>query len=121
MTTHPPDFRALCAELVAAYNSYSYADGGDAADRMKDAIDAARAALNAPPLAPISVGEDTRYEFSVFDREDEEQAGGSAQTLAEALREGSHYMSVYSQDQEFGPYRLELRRVETIPLPEVQE
>jgi len=57
MTTQPPDFRALCAELVAAYDSYSYADGGDAADRMKDAIDAARAALNAPPLAPIPVSE----------------------------------------------------------------
>lgn len=43
------DFRALCTELVEAWNSYSYADAGDAADRMAEAVKAARAALAAAP------------------------------------------------------------------------
>jgi hypothetical protein len=121
MTTQP-DFRALCSEL------YSLAlDLLDIEPRSNETIirhqgifDRARAALNTPPLASIPVSEDTRYEFSVFDREDEEQAGGSAQTLEEVCREGKRYLSMYSQGQEFGPYRLELRQVQIIPLPENQ-
>jgi hypothetical protein len=51
---------------------------------------------------------DVRYEFSVFDSEDCEQAGGSAPTLDDAIREGRNYLSQYNQD---GPHKLELRRV----------
>jgi len=47
------DFRALCAELVTAWDSYSYSDAGDAADRMTQYVTEARAALAQPePVAP---------------------------------------------------------------------
>ena len=73
---------------------------------------------------PIPVA-DTRYEFAVLDCEDEEQAGGSAATLADAIKEGNHYLALYSNDDGYGPYRLELREVRTlpaaaIPLPTVE-
>ena len=42
------DFRALCVELVEAWDSYGYADAGDAADRMAEAVKAARALLAEP-------------------------------------------------------------------------
>jgi hypothetical protein len=63
---------------------------------------------------PIPVA-DTRYEFAVLDCEDEEQAGGSAATLADAIKEGNHYLALYSNDDGYGPYRLELREVRTLP------
>jgi hypothetical protein len=85
MTTQPPDFKALCAELVAAYDSYSYADGGDAADRMKDAIDAARAALNAPPLAPIEPNTDQVLRLAAIIRKVDGSHRLGAAALAEAI------------------------------------
>lgn len=51
------------------------------------------------------------FEFSVFDSEHEEQAGGTAPTYSQALSEGQHYLAMYSQD---GRHYLELRRVETL-------
>jgi hypothetical protein len=63
-----------------------------------------------PALTPVPVSE--RFEFSVFDSEYEEQAGGTAPTYSQALSEGLHYLSVYSQD---GPHSLELRRVQVLP------
>ena len=41
-------YRAMCAELVAAWESYSYADAGDATDRMTEAVKATRALLAQP-------------------------------------------------------------------------
>jgi hypothetical protein len=58
-----------------------------------------------------------RYEFSVFDNEDEEQAGGDAVSLEDVIREGRHYLAMYAQDQEFGPYRLEIRQVSLVSFP----
>ena len=49
-----------------------------------------------------------RYEFSVFDSDDQEMAGGDAATLSEVVAEGRHYLRQYNQD---GPHKLELRRV----------
>jgi hypothetical protein len=49
-----------------------------------------------------------RYEFSVLDSDDCEQAGGSAPTLDDAIREGRNYLAQYKQD---GPHKLQLRRV----------
>jgi hypothetical protein len=49
-----------------------------------------------------------RYEFSVVDSDDCEVAGGSAPTLDDAIREVRNYFSQYNQD---GPHKLELRRV----------
>jgi hypothetical protein len=47
------DWKALCAELVAAWDSYSYADAGDATDRMTQYVAEARAALAQPePQGP---------------------------------------------------------------------
>jgi hypothetical protein len=63
-----------------------------------------------PQPAPVPVTE--RFEFSVFNSEYEEQAGGTAPTYAQALSEGQHYLSQYSQD---GPHSLEIRRVEVLP------
>ena len=63
-----------------------------------------------PQPSPVPVAE--RFEFSVFNTEYEEQAGGTAPTYAEALSYGQHYLSRYSQD---GPHSLEIRRVEVLP------
>jgi hypothetical protein len=61
------------------------------------------------PAAPPAQGVlNDRYEFSVIDSEDCEQAGGSALTLNDAIREGRNYLRQCNQD---GPHRLELRRV----------
>lgn len=54
---------------------------------------------------------DQWFEFSVFDSEYVEQAGGTAPTYSQALSEGQHYLAMYSQD---GRHYLELRRVETL-------
>jgi hypothetical protein len=70
-----------------------------------------------PTIKPVPVAErlpgcvHERFEFSVFDSEYEEQAGGTAPTYAQALSEGQHYLAMYSQD---GPHSLELRRVEVL-------
>jgi hypothetical protein len=61
------------------------------------------------PVAPPAQGVlDDRYEFSVVDSDDCEQAGGSAPTLDDAIREGRNYLRQCNQD---GPHKLELRRV----------
>jgi hypothetical protein len=64
-----------------------------------------------PDFSPESAAQgvlDDRYEFSVVDSDDCEQAGGSAPTLDDAIREGRNYLRQYNQD---GPHKLELRRV----------
>jgi hypothetical protein len=64
-----------------------------------------------PDLKPASEAQGVladRYEFSVLDSDDCEQAGGSAPTLDDAIREGRNYLRQYNQD---GPHKLELRRV----------
>ena len=71
---------------------------------------AALACLGRPAIDPVPVSE--RFEFSVFNSEYEEQAGGTVPTYAEALSYGQHYLAVYSQD---GLHSLELRRVEVLP------
>ena len=72
------------------------------ADRLLDAV-----VGWAGDAVPVS----ERFEFSVFNSEYEEQAGGTAPTYAEALSYGQHYLSQYSQD---GPHSLEIRRVEVL-------
>ena len=52
-----------------------------------------------------------RFEFSVFDSGHVEQAGGAAPSFIQALREGLHYLAMYSQD---GQHCLELRRVQIL-------
>jgi hypothetical protein len=64
-----------------------------------------------PDFSPASAAHGVladRYEFSVLDSDDCEQAGGSAPTLDDAIREGRNYLRQYNQD---GPHKLELRRV----------
>jgi hypothetical protein len=73
----------------------------------------------APAPVPVPVAADVRYEFSVLDGDHCEQAGDSAPTLDDAIREGQHYLSQYNRA--WDPHRLELRRVETIPLPQAGE
>ena len=60
---------------------------------------------SAPEAQGVAVD---RYEFSVVDSDDCEQAGGSAPTLDDAIREGRNYLRQYNQD---GSHKLELRRV----------
>jgi len=89
-------------------------------DDFDTALDVARKDLThfaRPTIKPVPVAErlpgcaHERFEFSVFDSEYEEQAGGTAPTYAQALSEGQHYLAMYSQD---GPHSLELRRVEVL-------
>ena len=83
-------------------------------DSLQLVVDNARNILRSrwayPAAEPVPVAE--RFEFSVFNSEYEEQAGGTAPTYAQALSEGQHYLSQYSQD---GPHFLEIRRVEVLP------
>jgi hypothetical protein len=79
-------------------------------DHVASIVRAALARWGRPTIEPVSVAE--RFEFSVFNSEYEEQAGGTAPTYAEALGYGQHYLSQYSQD---GPHSLEIRRVEVLP------
>ena len=65
-----------------------------------------------PAIKPVPVPVSERFEFSVFNSEYEEQAGGTVPTYAEALSYGQHYLAMYSQD---GLHSLELRRVEVLP------
>lgn len=73
-----------------------------------------------PAPAPVPVSKrlpsaedcDAWYEFSVFNEDDEEQAGGSGSDLEALRREAAHYHAVYSQD---GPHTIQLRRVEVLP------
>jgi len=80
---------AALAEAILAHPGFSGCHDGPAA-------------LPAPGVAV------DRYEFSVFDSDDQEMAGGDAATLSEVVAEGRHYLRQYSQD---GPHKLELRRV----------
>ena len=48
------DWKALCAELVTAWDSYSYADAGDATDRMTQYVTEAQAALAQPEPEGVS-------------------------------------------------------------------
>ena len=66
-----------------------------------------------PVSEGLPVPEALRYEFSVYDADYVEQAGGSAPTYAQALSEGQRYLAEYQQD---GPHTLELRRVEVLNL-----
>lgn len=63
------DYRALCVELVEAWDSYSYADAGDAADRMAEAVEAARAAeLLQKRHEPVPVSERLPELRGMFER-----------------------------------------------------
>jgi hypothetical protein len=54
MTTHPPDFRALCAEL---HQTLEHIDRAYDAPIPAGLLEQVRAALNTPPLAPIPVSQ----------------------------------------------------------------
>jgi hypothetical protein len=84
--------------------------GNVCAEDVVDLCSAVLARFGRPAIKPVPVAE--RFEFSVFNSEYEEQAGGAAPTYAQALSEGQHYLSEYSQD---GPHSLEIRRVEVLP------
>jgi hypothetical protein len=62
----------------------------------------------APPASEVQGVAVDRYEFSVFDSDDQEMAGGDAATLSEVVAEGRHYLRQCNKD---GPHKLELRRV----------
>ena len=122
MPNTQPDFRALCAEFVAAVGQLTSHGDSPAGpghrliltvdvDELEELATRARAALAAEQQRPVL---DVRFEFSVFDGEDEWQAGGDAPTLQQAKSEGVRYLAHYAED-DGGPYRLELRRVEVLP------
>jgi hypothetical protein len=48
--------RNALAEMVAAWDSYSYVDAGDAMDRMTEAVSNARVLLAEPVTAPDPTG-----------------------------------------------------------------
>jgi len=94
MTT---DFRALCAELHAAFNTY-------AVDmKHHDLLERARALL----AEPEPEEDDIYYAWELHDAEGDWQAGGSANSLEDVQREGNHYLQTYSQD---GPHKLIIQR-----------
>jgi hypothetical protein len=118
MPTVPPELiRALeLAEAALADIGDAEREPGDdlawAEARAAQHLPRIRAVLTRwgrPAIEPVAVSE--RFEFSVFDSEYEEQAGGTAPTYSQALSEGQHCLAMYSQD---GPHSLEIRRVEVL-------
>jgi hypothetical protein len=95
------DYKGLCADLLKAYEILLGELRFD--NRLAKR---ARAALAEPEP-------EVYYEFSVSNDEYCIEAGGTAPTLQQAIDEGRHYFTEYSQD---GQYTLEVRRVETIPV-----
>jgi hypothetical protein len=86
MTTQPPDFRALCEELADRLQraiTSTQADFFYGEDR--DAIDAARAALNTPPLAPIEPDTDQVLRLAAIIRKVDGNNSLGAAALAEAI------------------------------------
>ena len=71
-----------------------------------------------PPAFEVQGVAVDRYEFSVFDSDDQEMAGGDAATLSEVVAEGRHYLCQYNQD---GPHKLELRRVLVLDLSDATD
>jgi hypothetical protein len=56
-----PDFRSLCAELVSAFDCVSDSEDSSGYERLKDAIEEARAALSQP--APVPPTDEELYEL----------------------------------------------------------
>lgn len=86
-----PNYRAMCAELVAAWWV-----GGNIAGPMNRA----RALLDHQEPA-------THYAWELLDAEGDWQAGGSANSLEDVQREGNCYLRAYAQD---GPHKLIIQR-----------
>jgi hypothetical protein len=121
--TPPAPEPGEAGELVKWLLTYASEEFGPSSDHP-DAARITRAAallqpLSAPAPEVVPVAADVQYEFSVLDGDDCEQAGGSAPTLDDAIREGQHYLSQYNRA--WDPHRLELRSVQVIPLPQVGE
>jgi hypothetical protein len=109
----------LEGEIVATIRAYASVEPQVGASRILHESGfgvVARAILarfGRPAIKPVPVEAwAERFEFSVFNSEYEEQAGGAAPTYAQALSEGQHYLSEYSQD---GPHSLEIRCVKVLP------
>jgi hypothetical protein len=92
-----PNYRALCAEMLNAWQV-----GNDIAGPMNRA----RAALAQPePEGPVWA--DIHYAWELLDAEGDWQAGGAANSLEDVQREGNRYLQTYSQD---GPHKLIIQR-----------
>jgi hypothetical protein len=105
-----PDFRALCAELLAALEIQL-----DEL-RFKDRLCVrARAALAQPePVEPVWA--EIHYAWELEDADGEWQAGGSANSLDDVQREGDRYLQTYAQD---GAHKLIIQRHCVITIKEV--
>ena len=68
-----------------------------------------------PPASEVQGVAVDRYEFSVFNSDDEQVAAGGARDFEVVFAEGRHYLRQYNSD---GPHRLELRRVLVLDLSE---
>jgi hypothetical protein len=110
------DVVVIAIQSLTPHPSNTDSHNLETVDRGRKILQRAITRWGHPTPQPIPVSE--RYEFSVYDEEDCEQAGGDASTLEDAMREGSHYLAQYQQD---GPHRLELRRVSVLPLPQAGE
>lgn len=114
-TSVEPPAAGEVPELVKGLQLIS--DGMGALGHDSDSWLATRAAALLQQLgqpAPVPAPAEISYQFSVFDSDLLEQAGGAAPTYLQAVDEGLRYLAQYQQD---GPHSLELRRVEILPLP----
>jgi hypothetical protein len=101
-----PDYKALCAELLADYDNCHY---------RSELSDRARAALAQPePVEPVWA--EIHYAWELEDADGEWQAGGSANSLDDVQREGDRYLQTYAQD---GPHKLIIQRHCVITIKEV--
>ena len=118
MSNH--DYRALCAELLAALKSWSPHGGGPLEcweDREEEADLIARAEEELAQPGPVEpVWAEIHYAWELEDADGEWQAGGSANSLDDVQREGDRYLQTYAQD---GAHKLIIQRHCVITIKEV--
>ena len=118
MSNH--DYRALCAELLAALKSWSPHGGGPLEcweDREEEADLIARAEEELAQPEPVEpVWAEIHYAWELEDADGEWQAGGSANSLDDVQREGDRYLQTYAQD---GAHKLIIQRHCVITIKEV--
>jgi hypothetical protein len=108
MSNH--DYRALCAELVAALEIQL--DELRFNNRL-----CVRARASLAQLEPVEpVWAEIHYAWELEDADGEWQAGGSANSLDDVQREGDRYLQTYAQD---GPHKLIIQRHCVITIKEV--
>ena len=108
----PPPAEGEVAELAEWLRNHASARGRLQRKSFLRAAELLQRQLPEPaPPEPVSIPENVKFQFLIFDEDYVQQASGEASSYEEALKEGYHYLNQYSQD---GTCMLELSRIEVL-------